>query len=234
MTALVSRILALAALLLVALTGAANAQRDEDGERRAPVRVIVGLDLSQSNPLVDSRSYAASMGGYVADYIQDLPLASQVMLRTFGSYSSDDNNLRIDRSISNLPDEKPKAVAELMRQIIAGVPRMVREGTLDAQPSTNILAFLENMADVVDCGEMDTRILLISDGIEDSEYAHLNRAGEHLPRPSYAMFRGCTELQILGIGQGQRSPAKTERLKDEWAAWARAAGFRRFVGLNSW
>lgn len=213
---------------------ASAAPDDQDNGNRAPIRVVIGLDLSTSNPLVDSRSYAAAMGDYVADYIKDLPLASVVMLRTFGSYDASSNNLRIDRSISSLRDEKPAVVADLMRQIIANVPKMVHEGTLDSQRSTNILAFLENMADVVDCRAMDTRIILVSDGMEDSEYAHLDRSGGHLPRPSYAMFRGCSELQILGIGQGQRSPAATERIKSEWESWAKAAGFRSFIGLNSW
>jgi hypothetical protein len=41
-------------------------------------------------------------------------------------------------------------------------------------------------------------------------------------------------LQILGIGEGTRSPIKTTRLRDEWIRWAREAGFAKFQGLNDW
>jgi hypothetical protein len=231
------RALALAAVMVSALCvgAAAAADTDEQSEdNRAPVRVIIGLDLSRSNPLIDSQNYASAMGDYVADYIKDLPLASVVMLRTFGTYDARDNNLRIDRSISSLRDEKPAAVGALMRQIVSNIPKMVHEGRLESQASTNIVAFLEDMSDVVDCRKMDARVLLISDGIEDSEYARLEHVNEHLPKPSYELFRGCSQMEIVGLGQGQRSPAVTEHLKDEWERWAKAAGFHSFVGLNNW
>ena len=38
-------------------------------------------------------------------------------------------------------------------------------------------------------------------------------------------------MQILGIGQGTRSPVVTTRLRAEWTHWAAAAGFERFLLL---
>ncbi|MGD0144984.1 MAG: hypothetical protein ABSC92_17670, partial [Rhizomicrobium sp.] len=57
---------------------------------------------------------------------------------------------------------------------------------------------------------------------------------DHLPAPEGRPFAGCTELQILGIGEGTRSPIKTTRLRDEWTRWAHQAGFVKFQGLNDW
>ncbi len=125
-------------------------------------------------------------------------------------------------------------MAAFVKEIVSNIPKLVREGTLESQGSTNIVAFLEDMSDVVDCRQMDAHVLLISDGIEDSEYAHLERSNEHLPKPSYELYRGCSQLEIVGLGQGQRSPAETEHLKQEWSSWAKAAGFKSFVGLNNW
>ena len=45
---------------------------------------------------------------------------------------------------------------------------------------------------------------------------------------------GCREFEILGLGQGTRSPKETVRLRQEWSGWAKAAGFAKFVGLNDW
>ena len=77
-------------------------------------------------------------------------------------------------------------------------------------------------------------MILATDGIEDSVYARLDDPDDHLPAPEGKPFAGCTELQILGIGEGTRSPIKTTRLRDEWIRWAREAGFAKFQGLNDW
>lgn len=226
--------LAVAGMMLASAQGAAPRDPREDApDTRPPLHVVIGLDLSRSNPLVKSKEYAASAAGVVAQQIGDLPLGSLVMLRTFGSYDGQSNSLRIDRSISNEGDERPAAVGALVREIIASVPSLVRSGRLETQNSTNVVAFLENMSDFVDCKEMDAVVILVSDGIESSEYAELDRAGEHLPKPS-KIYRGCKELQIIGLGQGQKSPSVTERLREEWEKWAKAAGFRSFSGYNAW
>ena len=41
-------------------------------------------------------------------------------------------------------------------------------------------------------------------------------------------------LVILGLAQGVNDPRETQRLRDEWTAWAQAAGFKSFIGLNDW
>lgn len=212
---------------------AAIAGEDEQ-DSGPPVRLLIGLDLSTSNPLITSKSYAASVGALVAEDIRHLPMASHVMVRTFGSYSNERNGLRIDRDISSQRDEKPRAVASLVEQVIAGVPQLVKDGKLQAQGSTNIIGFLEDMSDQIDCSEADTFVLLVSDGIEDSEYARLSKRDATLPPPRSQIFDECSELEIVGLGQGANSPSFTRRLHDQWEAWAMAAGFRRFEGLSDW
>lgn len=207
--------------------------RGKGDDTPAPMRLVIGLDLSKSNPLVDSKPYAQSVADLVGGEIQDLPLASIVMLRTFGAYSAASNNLKIDRRLSVDGDERPEAVASLMSEIIAGVPKLVRDGTLEAQDTTNIVSFLESMSQFVDCSETDTRVILVSDGIEDSDYAHLADPDATLPTPG-RIYAGCSELEILGLGQGQKDPRVTERLRADWGAWAKAAGFKDFSGLDNW
>jgi hypothetical protein len=226
-------VIAFAAAL--AFIGSQRAFGDESGDtdNRRPQTLVIGLDLSQSNPLVSSHDYAASVADYIADEIDDLPLASKVMIRTFGSYSGQQNALRIDRDVSSEPEEKPAAVADLVRTIIGNVPTLVREGRVDVQDRTNIVGFLENISQLVDCQDTDTTIVLASDGIEDSEYARLIQPDSSLP-PADPMFRGCAMLEIVGLGQGAKSPSLTEHLRTEWARWAKEAGFKEFSGLNSW
>lgn len=213
---------------------AALADERDEVNKGPPERIVIGLDLSESNPLVSNSTYAAAAAALVAENIKSLPMASEVMLRTFGSYSGQKNNLRIDRQISSQKDEKPAAVASLVEEIIANVPKLVRDGTLESQSRTNILPFLEDMAEFVDCSKMDTTVVLVSDGIEDSEYARLVRRDDSLPAPSSQLYEGCSELLIVGLGQGSDSPSFTQHLRAEWSAWAKSAGFRNFDGLSDW
>jgi hypothetical protein len=111
---------------------------------------------------------------------------------------------------------------------------MVRQGRLQVQTSTNIVPFLLNMSKVLNCRAQATHVILASDGVEDSQVVDLSRRRNTLPPPEGAPFAACTELQILGVGRGMGSPADTERLRNEWANWARLAGFQTYTGLNDW
>lgn len=198
----------------------------------APQRIVIGLDLSKSNPLIDDPDFAAKVAARIASTVRGLGFASEVHVRTFGSYDASANNFHYDAVIS--VHERPEAVAADVERLIAGTPVLVQHGRWQAQNWTNIVAFLDNMAQSFGCAGLPTTIILASDGIEDSEYARLDRPGSHLPDPESRPFAGCAQLDILGIGQGGHSPSKTEHLRAEWARWAQEAGFSRFVGLNDW
>lgn len=196
-----------------------------------PQRLIIGLDLSASNPLVDDAAFAARVGQRVAEIVRKLDFASEVHVRTFGSYDPSSNNFVYDTVIST--KSRPEFVAAEVQRLISGTPRLVASGRWKSQQKTNIVAFLDNITRAVGCSGMPTTIILASDGVEDSDYARLIR-GDHLPDPDRRLYQGCSTLAILGLGQGAGSPVLTSRFRQEWERWARAAGFSYFQGLNDW
>ena len=197
-----------------------------------PQRIVIGLDLSRSNPLIADPAFAARVSARIAGVVRDLGFASEVHVRTFGNYDATSNNFAYDvvLSVRNRPDN----VAAEVQRLIAGTPLLVKTGKWRAQENTNILAFLDNVSHSIGCAGMPTTIVLASDGLEDSDYARLIRGDAHLPVPSGKPFAGCAELEIFGLGQGADSPRLTTRLRAEWSGWARAVGFAQFVGLNDW
>jgi hypothetical protein len=196
-----------------------------------PERVIIGLDVSRSNPLVDDPAFAARVGERIAGIVARLSFASEVHIRTFGSYDAGVNSFAYDIVLSTRA--RPDYVASQVQKLIAGTPRLVATRRWRSQQKTNILAFLDNAVRAFGCGAMPTRIILASDGIEDSDYARLQQGGV-LPTPDRRLYRGCGALVIYGIGQGAGSPVLTNRLRYQWENWARLAGFARFQGLNDW
>jgi hypothetical protein len=204
--------------------------------------LIIGIDLSRSNPVIKDKAFAAKVAGRIQPMIEGLGPKSKVILRTFGAYDVSVNQLKLDQSIAAKRNLAPD-VAKLVAGIIAGVPTLVANGKLKAQNETNIVAFLDNMAKIAQC-KTTTRVILATDGIEDSELANLNRRASKdglpiLPAPKAkpdgtAPFKGCEEFIILGLGQGTDSPQKTQFLTDEWARYAAAAGFKKTTLLNDW
>ena len=201
-------------------------------EKEAAPVLVIGLDLSKSNPMVTNDDYARRVADRVAPMIEDLPLRARVMVRSFGSYDATSNTLRIDQVLS--ARAKPADFARGLRTLITGVPKLVRDGKLVAQNKTNILPFLQPMSQVVDCADGPVTFVLLTDGVEDSEYARLKNTSATLPAPTHERFQGCSDLQILGLGQGLNSPKTTERLRSTWTGWAETAGFASFTGLYDW
>lgn len=205
---------------------------DEDTRDLAPKRIIIGLDISLSNPLIEDRSFASKVAIRIGRMVGDMGFASEVHVRTFGSYDASQNPFYFDTVLSTRA--RPENVEAEVEKLIAGVPTLVERGRFHPQRRTNILGFLDNARESIGCRGMPTTIVLASDGIEDSEYAHLDDADQHLPQPEGRAFRGCASLEILGIGQGTHSPKKTARLRGEWQRWAEAAGFEESEFLNDW
>ena len=197
-----------------------------------PQTILIGLDLSMSNPLVKDDAYAARVGARIAQELQALPLKSRVLVRTFGNYDSSANALKVDQTITT--HAKPQNVAVAIATLISNVPKLVREKNLSAQGNTNIVPFLETMSEVVSCKGSQVKVILATDGFEDSEYATLTRYGGKLPMPKQTLYPGCKEMLILGLGTSAKSPAATKRLRAQWSQWAQAAGFRKFTGLYDW
>lgn len=215
-----------------ALLAASPVADDPAMDTQAAPVLVIGLDLSKSNPMVTNDDYARRVADRVAPMVEGLPLRARVMVRSFGSYDATSNTLRIDQVLS--ARSKPEDFARGLKTLITGVPKLVRDGKLVAQNKTNILPFLQTMSQVVDCEAGPVTYVLLTDGVEDSEYARLKNARATLPAPEHARFQGCADLQILGLGQGLNSPKTTERLRTTWTGWAEAAGFANFDGLYDW
>jgi hypothetical protein len=204
------------------------------GPVNPPRTIVIGVDLSSSNPLLRDDGFAQKVAARVRPFISNLAPRSRLILRSFGAYNSSANNtLSLDVLIAP-KTARAEDMANLIGSVLANVPTMVRQGRLQEQSSTNIVPFLMNISKVVDCHAMPTHIILATDGVEDSQVADLSRRRGTLPAPQGAPFAGCQELQLLGVGRGLGSPSDTERLRSEWATWARAAGFLSYVGLNDW
>jgi len=204
------------------------------GNNAPPRTIIIGIDLSTSNPLIMDDQFAAKVASRIGGMITGLSPRSRLVLRSFGTYDSSANaTMNLDILIAP-KTARAEDMAQLVTQVIAGVPQLVRSGKLRAQNSTNIIAFLDNMAATVDCRTQQATVILASDGVEDSRLANLSRGGSTLPRPSRAIFAGCDQLYIFGLAQGMHDPRQTQRLRDEWSGWAAAAGFKSFTGLNDW
>ncbi|MDZ4740360.1 MAG: hypothetical protein SGJ03_10700 [Alphaproteobacteria bacterium] len=199
-----------------------------------PRTLVIGIDLSSSNPLIRDSAFAQRVAERIKPLISGLAPHSRIIFRSFGAYNSSANSpLTIDITIAP-KTARAEDMANLISSVIAGVPRMVQQGRLQPQHATNIVPFLLNMAKIVDCRAMPTHVILASDGVEDSQVANLTRRNATLPAPPSAPFPGCEDLQILGIGRGLNSPSDTERLRGEWHYWSQAAGFKGFIGLNDW
>ncbi len=197
----------------------------------APRRLIVGLDLSSSNPLVDDTSYARKVGRRIRRDFEDLAFRSEVRIRTFGAYESGSNPFSFDATVSTR--QRPEILARDMETFISNIPLLVKQGRLETQPYTNILAFLEETSIELDCSTLPTQVILVTDGVEDSEYVRLKYRGAKLPRPK-KIFKGCYELQMIGIGRGIDSVKETNRIRKEWQTWAKRAGFQKFLAVNDW
>jgi hypothetical protein len=197
-----------------------------------PKRIIIGLDISSSNPLIEDRNFASKVALRISNMVGDMGFASEVHVRTFGAYDASQNSFYYDAVLSTRA--RPESVAAEVEKLIAGVPTLVERGRFHPQRRTNIVAFLDNVNESIGCRRMPTTIVLATDGIEDSEYARLDDPDDHLPTPDRRAFSNCASLQLLGIGQGTHSPKKTARLRLEWERWAAAAGFQEFIGLNDW
>ncbi len=193
--------------------------------------LVIGFDISQGSPLIADRAFARRAGERLRGLIEPLPNRSLVTVRAFGDYGVTPGPLSFDRVISLR--QTGETVGVLVGAIAENMPDVIESGRVLMHAESNIVAFLEAMSQSIDC-QRETRILLVTDGLEDSEFGDLLEPDTQLPAPTDTIFPGCTELQLIGLGHGQTSPLLARRISGEWKAWANQAGFETFRGLSTW
>jgi hypothetical protein len=191
------------------------------------IHVILAVDVSSSNPIIPreqtpeslklAKNYAEDVAGLVQKRLDAIKLTADSIVewRTFGERNPTKQiNKSVIVSRKNRPDNVKTA---LLRQVLR-FPEMVQKGLIEPQEATNIASTLFSMADRVNCKEYDLYVLIITDGIEASEYGHTP------PTPRPGIFENCTKIDFLGLWAP--TDAETQILKKDWQDFGRASGFR--------
>src|ERR1700761_705348 len=87
-----------------------------DTQGLAPRRIVIGIDLSKSNPLIDNPPFAAKVAARVADAVRRLGFASEGHVRTFGNFDATSNPFYFDTVISTRV--RPETVAAEVQKLI--------------------------------------------------------------------------------------------------------------------
>jgi len=181
--------------------------------------LTIGLDLSGSNPLVESTDYAGVVARSVREKINAMALGDRVVLRTFGQRGL--NNLKTIKVQINRRD-RPEKIGRALSRIIHAIP----EKQLNIQENTNIVAFLE-FTDF-GCGQ-GGEVFLVTDGIESSSYVAgpaFLRGKASLPQPDEDVLKGCA-VTMFGIGKnvnGPWPPQQVKNIRKQWTSWMEKAG----------
>ncbi|MGF1462354.1 MAG: hypothetical protein ACFB2Z_04180 [Maricaulaceae bacterium] len=188
--------------------------------------VIVALDISASTPLVTNRAFAARAAKAVDRYLADLETGDRFTLGYIGDYGLSSDLQPWEATLSRRTP--PIKVRRSTEQLIAGLPSLVTGGRIDRAQSTNIVGYIELAGYSVDCAQVDTQFIILSDGIESSDRVDglkLMNGEALLPAVADDRLQGCA-LVMLGVGQITQgaTPMLTQRLVKAWADWAAAAG----------
>jgi len=183
--------------------------------------LVIGLDISTSNPVIHNDSYASYIGKLLGDRVQQLDFGDTVVIETFGHHGellSRRTEITISKKLRH------KKVAHFVRQLVAALPKAVRKGKLQPHPATNIISFLRTRAERHGCGK-GLSLLVATDGAESSDVVDEKalRAGKaSLPAPSDSFLEGC-EVGLFGVGEGAESLV-SQRLRKQWRDYLDAAG----------
>lgn len=180
--------------------------------------LTIGIDLSESNPVVTSPEAAKSAASYARKQIAALQLGDTVKIRHFGERNAKNaqgETIRITRQA------RPNAVAEKVARYIAALPAK----TTAADGATNIVAFLE--FGQFDC-KAGSKIILLTDGIESSSYVTGRQflTGKPLPAPDANILQGCA-VEMFGFGLAKEQgypPQALKAMRSAWLAWMQVAG----------
>jgi len=180
--------------------------------------LTVGIDMSGSNPLLQSKNFADAAARYAAEQIMGLKDGDTLRVQTFGARNAAENIASITTTVSR------RNRANKLAAQVAGMIQSLPERTKDGQSSTNIVAWLE-FSHGFDC-RSGSAILAITDGLESSSYVSakdLVSGKNKLPKPDVDL-KQC-ELTFYGLGSGLE-PNHVKNVRNAWTAYAENAGAR--------
>jgi len=196
-----------------------------------PIILVVGLDLSSSNPLIapnsDLRAKAAKwvqemIAGTADQLLPPLPVGSMILVRTFGDADPTHQGLLEFEKLKSIiiVDRNTRPIAaKRIGEIIANVPQSMAKSGIKPQGATYVVGFLADVAREVKEADdkyhrelqknifrrefkFRTKVVLLSDGIECSpSFDFENAKSTKLPDP-YERFHQCEELSIYGLAAG--------------------------------
>jgi len=184
--------------------------------------LVVGLDVSSSNPLILDSRYAADKGNQIAQEVNRLAVGDTVVVETFGAHGSA-STARLSITLSNRI--RPDKAAAYVRAFVAKLPGLVSTGKLQPAGETNIVSFLRTRAGRYGCTA--SHYVVVTDGRESSDVVDeqaLMDGRATLPAASSRWLNGC-RVRLLGVGQGVPSRVSF-RLAQQWQSHLRSAGAR--------
>ncbi len=174
----------------------------------------VVIDQSSFTEHLKDPNFNAQVREFVTKEVEQLKRGDDVRLMYFGSLNAPEN---FKQGSITLSRHNKRKVAHAVNRQIANLT-----DTAHAQASTNLLAFLGR--NKFGC-ELGSKILIITDGIEVSEYVDplkLLSGKSSLPKPhEFVRLDGC-EVVFFGLGLGMPD-TQALNLRRAWQAYFSAA-----------
>lgn len=215
------------ALTTLAVNNAATAALD----KTEPYKTLhIAADISGSNPLVASMSYAANAGEYVRKQVAQLAPGDSVHMSLIGSLEAVNAQYGYQAQVNRR--RSAESIGTQAKNLIAALA----SGQIPAQGSTNILLYVE--FGNFNCAAGD-QIIVLTDGIESAEDISgydLLEYGTGLPEADTDYLKGCT-VTFYGLGRNAEGSLKTSyvrNLRNAWRTYFEQAGaaFTAIVQVN--
>lgn len=196
--------------------------------------VIFAFDISDSAPVATDRNIARQAGKTVRAITAALRPDDRVKLRSLGFAGAVETQIDVNVTLGRKVRSRADRIAPVLGRLVASFPERAERGEIEVQTRTNIIGFVEALAPSLDCRNVDTRIVIFTDGIEWSTQVKgqdLVDGKADLPPPSGPILEGCV-VEMRGLGQVaakyQTDSRWFPRLRTQWTRFFEAAGAARF------